>query len=269
MGQERGKEFTPKQYRVATRVIGSAIKAEPDINAPTGADIGHALSQIEQAQIKPVIDMGFSVADTRLALAVYTAQNPPRQDFEEPDRILSWLENQQAYALERTSLQDRRPLKESLVRYGDFVLKTAGEIGRELFPPNDNPWNRTRRELTSLAVGLLITTAIALNPQVYTDSVSRTMAMINQKCEPLVQLLIESGANTNSTPKDVLVGQCADMYYHGKYEEDMLLDPERLFRLGIAASLLSSVGATGFSLFSLSRRAMNGIESLRKLEAAK
>ncbi len=269
MGQERGTEFTPKQYRVAARVIGSAIKAEPDINAPTGADIGNALAQIEQAQTNPVVDMRFSLADTETALAVYTSQNPTRQNLKEPDRILSWLENQQTYALERVLLQTRRPLKESLDHYINLVLGATGKIGKELFPPGNNPWNRTRREITGLAVGSLITVAIALNPQVYTDSVSRTTAMINQKCEPLVQLLIESGANTNSTPKDVLVGQCADMYYHEKYEEDNFSDPERWLRLGLALVFFGGIGTAGVSAISMSRRAMRGIGSLRRLEAAK
>ena len=273
MGQEI-RRFTPEEYARASSIIQMATGAGSLPDAPTGTDIANSINRILTEQERLRADARIPLADVKLALAVHTSLTPPREDYEDPDRVLDWLKLQHTFATERPTeqmalIEPKTPLRDSLQHYVHLGLTAVGKVARELFPESNTTWNRTRRELAGIAAGATITVALAINPQIHNDALARTMDMIGQtKCEPLVTMLIESGANTNSTPKDELVKQCTSIYYNGRYQEELIPDGDRLIRWGYVLMMIAGAGTAAGSTISMSNRALNGARSLRRLEAA-
>lgn len=228
--------FDQKSLEITEKLVRKA-SVDPRVDID---ELGDALAMLESEKERAINlnkrDQGFKTRDTEIAINTFRQISADKEGNIRHVAVLAYLKQQHQFALERQTkpsvLQTAtRQLSESTraVAVGTTTRLTRRGFLREV----------------AITTGAAALTVIGINRlEDSNESLQRTFASINQQCatEYVPQakaLAIAQGHEVTAEDEQKTVEVCNDVLQRRILDDDKILDPERLRRLGNTTVLLA------------------------------
>lgn len=227
--------FDQKSLEITESLVKKA-SVDPRVDVD---ELGDAIAMLELAKKQAIElegrDQGFKPRETEVALNTFRQISTDEEGNIRHEAVLAYLQQQHQFALERQA----RPsvLQTTIRQISESTRSVAVGTARRL----------TRRGLmreAAITSGIAALALLGVNRLADSEeSLQRTFDTISQQCteEYVPQakaIALERGHEVTSEDEQQAIRVCNDMLQRSIYDDDKILDPERLRRLGNGVILM-------------------------------